>query len=42
MEENIEPINNDDYFLDENGNVLETEINEAGFRHVPKSKSKRQ
>lgn len=38
MEENIEPINNDDYFLDENGNI---KITGVGIRHVYEPKSKR-
>lgn len=42
MKENIEPINKDDYFLDENGNILNEKAKEVVFSHVPKRKSKKQ
>jgi hypothetical protein len=42
MDENIKPIDKSEYFLDKDGNVLETDIEATGIRHVEKPKSKRQ
>ena len=42
MNENIEPIIKDDYFLDENGNPINPRIDEVGLTNVPKPKSKKQ
>lgn len=42
MKENIEPINKDDYFLDENENPINQRIDEVGLTNIPKPKSKKQ
>lgn len=42
MNENIEPNDKSDYFLDKNGNILETKINDVVTTYIPKPKSKAQ
>lgn len=41
-DELIEPTNKNDYFLDENGNILDEKVKDVVFSHVPKRKSKKQ